>query len=68
MKTVGLLNKKKEVRRIIEVDEKNAERLVSSKLAIYISDESAINKSKNFMDMRGADSRSKKTKYSKDAE
>jgi len=64
MKVIGLLNKRKEVRRICEVNETNAERLVSNKQAVYINDDSSINKAKNFLDMRMLGSGSgKRSKY-----
>ena len=68
MKTIGLLNKRKEVRRICEVDDKNAERLVSTKQAVYINDDSSINKAENFLDLRDSGSKSRKSKYIKDSE
>ena len=68
MKTIGLLNKRKEVRRISEVDDKNAERLVSTKQAVYINDDSSINKAENFLDLRDSGSKSRKSKYIKDSE
>ena len=64
MKVIGLLNKRKEVRRICEVNDTNAERLVSNKQAVYINDDSSINKAKNFLDMRMLGSGSgKRSKY-----
>jgi len=64
MKVIGLLNKRKEVRRICEVNDTNAERLVSNKQAVYINDDSSINKAENFLDMRMLGSGSgKRSKY-----
>jgi len=69
MKTIALLNKKKEIRRICDVDDKNAERLVASKLAVYYDSENKISKAENFLDMRvGSIGGSKKSKYNKDSE